>query len=1226
LPTTSAPGHACNAFPADAARHRALQTVGEATKSIKDGFSTYRLMLRRRRRRLAREASLHVELKGEEIAEANETLEGHIVKAEGGAGATGAAAGTGAGGGAVEIDEDTAEYLEAVAEMDEEEVVEECESEGVEWEHLDGLEDIRAALVAHLTGGPSTGGGAGAAEIDEDTAEYLEAIAEMDEEEVVEECENEGVEWEHLDGLEEIRAALVAHFTGGASAGGGAAAGEIPDGSNDDDSFYADLISDMDLETALAAAEDEALDFPEDISLEDAKAALLEHYCPGQAAGSSGAGEMEWLQKLDVKPEQIYPLTFKGNDEAKETVTSMGLFTSTRVKSITKMLCTAVAVAGKQKFSFESDTDSDSDDDEDDEEDASPAKPSKAAAQPDKNGGAVALVSQILRILPEIPLVDNEGTPAVTVEETRQLMALLKPYKTGGPLPPPKLVVNACTGLRVIADIGDDHRTAIGDSGGILLFADWLGQSTVDAITIAVCKVLAAVCSRLSNARLFFESGAMPNLLAVLNNPQRSVCYSAVVEVLAKIVAHQPDDGEIATIVVTGAGQYDGLDALFNSLRSGCSADYIVTVCRVLFFLTEDELTRQKALAPSSKCMQILGDLFHQFVREKEVAAIEHITSVWLQFAQGHEAPVVAEYLAKKCMKDIRTAFEQLPKEVTVQQCLIALIAIMGVSTDIKMAVAREEMLDGIVVAMKRFRGSSDPRYAEIQEQGCRALNAISKGEEKIKEYLADRQDELQVMEAIAEAMDNFKKDEGLVLAACSAVWSVAFKNVRMKNRAGEVGVFPTIIELIRMHKRNTQLLPHAFVAIGNLSANHAPNQALCGQEGVVEMCLEIMPIHRKEPTIMYTLLSCLNAVIAEQADNVAKFREGNGVEMVEKVRKIHSDDKVQQLSANVLQCVRQDEEQAKLRQKGRRRGSILGGMKGSGLEDKELGREPMAALSLHAKATLLKQGKCQLRYKKGAKTEAKMVFLLQHQLKFFRAGATDFKRAEQVIPLALLVKVTGENIGPNLSAPCLTVETRLADVKKFWMYPTNQTEAAQWLRQLRSLVPEMDGKATLTDGRDKAERHLVWQGGALFTFATKKYEMKRCYAAKRINSVEYQEKFSSFVVHEEKCREFRYQFSGSGGAGMAQKWQTFIDSEVSGVKQKKKAEDEATARKAEKAAQAEKERIRKAGASDLAVYSHTQHHLTQIRAWPLRQQLCAWLHARLSRLLLFGESSSLFL
>ena len=65
---------------------------------------------------------------------------------------------------------------------------------------------------------------------------------------------------------------------------------------------------------------------------------------------------------------------------------------------------------------------------------------------------------------------------------------------------------------------------------------------------------------------------------------------------------------------------------------------------------------------------------------------------------------------------------------------------------------------------MKRFRGTSDPRYAEIQEQGCRALNAISKGEEKIKEYLADRQDDLQVMEAISEAMAAFVSKQSVIL------------------------------------------------------------------------------------------------------------------------------------------------------------------------------------------------------------------------------------------------------------------------------------------------------------------------------------------------------------------------------------------------------------------------------------------------------------------------------
>ena len=76
-------------------------------------------------------------------------------------------------------------------------------------------------------------------------------------------------------------------------------------------------------------------------------------------------------------------------------------------------------------------------------------------------------------------------------------------------------------------------------------------------------------------------------------------------------------------------------------------------------------------------------------------------------------------------------------------------------------------------------------------------------------------------------------------------------------------------------------------------------------------------------------------------------------------------------------------------------------------------------------------------------------------------------------------------------------------------------------MRQLKALKPLLDCKVLLTDGKDKEDRHLVWQGGALFTFNAKnKYEMRRCYAAKRINSVEYQEKFTSFVIHEEKCRE----------------------------------------------------------------------------------------------------------
>ena len=345
--------------------------------------------------------------------------------------------------------------------------------------------------------------------------------------------------------------------------------------------------------------------------------------------------------------------------------------------------------------------------------------------------------------------------------------------------------------------------------------------------------------------------------------------------------------------------------------------------------------------------------------------------------------------------------------------------------------------------------------------------------------------------------------------------------------------------------------------------------------------------------------------MIAEQPDNVAKFKEGNGVESVHKLQKMHSDEKVQQLSANVLQCVLHSDEQEKQRQKGRRRGSIIGNLKGGGLEDKELGREPMAGLSLHAKATVLKQGRCHLRYKKGAKNEAKMVFLLQHELKFFRASATDFKRAEQTIPLALVQKVTGHKIGEDLSAPCLIIETRLAEFKKFWMYPANQKEAAKWLRLLQSLVPSMDGKATLRDGREKLDRQLIWQGGALFTFATSKCEMKRCYAAKRIDRVEFDEKQSTIVLYEDKCCEFRYHFSGSGGAAVAKRWQEFIEQELRGVRMKIQAEDEATARKAERAVQAEKERIRKAGKSISPREMGAMHPVCQLCLLCVRMSDC---------------------
>jgi hypothetical protein len=305
---------------------------------------------------------------------------------------------------------------------------------------------------------------------------------------------------------------------------------------------------------------------------------------------------------------------------------------------------------------------------------------------------------------------------------------------------------------------------------------------------------------------------------------------------------------------------------------------------------------------------------------------------VWAQLAQGEEgARAIAHHLAggpgNGRLGALYDAFMEFPRELTVQRVLICVVAGLGVSSAIKMKVAQAGMLDCVVNTMRRF---SD--HAELQEQACRAVNAISKGEERIKEYLADRatgkEDGLAVVESIIEALDNFKDDEGVVLAGCSAVWSVAFKNVRMKNRAGELGCFPSLIELIRTHQLARAILPHAFVAIVNLCANHAPNQAICGQEGVVELCLELLPVHGSDATIVYTIFSCLSSVLAGQSDNVAKFLEAGpaGQDSLKRVARMHSDQQVQRCAAAVLNAVDYDKAQKASRQKERqrRRGSII--------------------------------------------------------------------------------------------------------------------------------------------------------------------------------------------------------------------------------------------------------------------------------------------------------------
>jgi hypothetical protein len=187
-----------------------------------------------------------------------------------------------------------------------------------------------------------------------------------------------------------------------------------------------------------------------------------------------------------------------------------------------------------------------------------------------------------------------------------------------------------------------------------------------------------------------------------------------------------------------------------------------------------------------------------------------------------------------------------------------------------------------------------------------------------------------------------------------------------------------------------------------------------------------------------------------------------------------------------------------------------------------ETAREPMASLSIAAKAEVLIQGKCVVKYKRGKPLQPKGVFLLRHELKFFADSTKEFKKAEEVISLGLVLSVTvaaagsGPGSGPGIepSRLGLVIETRLPAHRRLWLYPPSPQATKQWHGMLSAMLPIRAGVVTLSDnlGREKLERLMVYQGdphpqkgqqhgaprrvrggGALFVYGANHFKLKRC-------------------------------------------------------------------------------------------------------------------------------------
>jgi hypothetical protein len=402
---------------ARAASKAAEVQAGATVAQIKEGFSTYRVLLRRRRRRLKREASLLEESKAEELVDKVDDLERQILMAQGVAppapapapeeppAAAPAAAepadsgGGGAGGGGLTEDQ----IFDIVDAMDFAECVKACEGEGVDtFGGLKDLDDMKAELIelfvgrieaggadpapsaaAASAGGPE--GGAAVPVLDEEAQEWLEAVEEMDEDEAVQVCKEEGVEWEGLGGLPQIKHALLKHFCGveaaahfasggagtgataaataaaAAGSGGGEAISATGAGDTSTDNMYAVLIDEMDEETALAACQDEGLDCDASSSLPAMQDMLRAHFGVG-SAGGTGAGAAAapsgvafevgvgqqfgayLLQRLShVTPVRAMPLSYDSEPERREALSSFGNLDTYHADSAAAVLRAAAA-------------------------------------------------------------------------------------------------------------------------------------------------------------------------------------------------------------------------------------------------------------------------------------------------------------------------------------------------------------------------------------------------------------------------------------------------------------------------------------------------------------------------------------------------------------------------------------------------------------------------------------------------------------------------------------------------------------------------------------------------------------------------------------------------------------------------------------------------------------------------------------------------------------------
>ena len=717
------------------------------------------------------------------------------------------------------------------------------------------------------------------------------------------------------------------------------------------------------------------------------------------------------------------------------------------------------------------------------------------------------LIAEALAIVAGATL--DPADPAVSLEETEGIVEVLVGAYAGEVAAAPgfvapNLISNASAALANVANLGDKYIKAIGGSGGLDLYLGWLQTSAGNEHTVArICLLLSELVWDPDHLAAFVSKGGINHIKTVLETD--GTTPTRIENALQVFVAISQSDNEDARIQLVQAGLIELLLVKMGGHKTQNSAVVHTRAGLALHhLLAQDADGAHRKIMVSNGITEVLLACLMPRVTTAESAEVVGALMTELVYTAGDKDPVPASI--RKGLHKIQFVFAEYPQKAETLTVYMGVVASICISKDYKEAIVEAELIEAVVTAML-----DHPEAVRLQEQACRTLCEVSRGEdnEVVKDYMADYLEDafhhgFNLIELILDAIKNFVDDLAFVEAACSASWSVAFKNAKMKTKAAEAGVFDILKQVIDYHIAEPDVLPHCFGAISNLCANHEPNQLTAATSGIIAESVKCLEMYKDHPMMCVTILNTLKSITVNQDDNMDKYEdqeanpEMSSVELIKQISETFGkskddvDKSIIKLTDFLDKMIETRHDLIEAKQKKADAGKIP---MCEFLEEQD---HALKALSDDEKIKVVKKGMIRATHKGDKTPSLQLCVLTRHDIRFY----DDPEVSKKLTPmfeyhLPLFVSLTDEAFPMGFE----TMNKEVASIEAF-----TENDAEAWHDALNKMQPERDAAVQVVDSNHKKKlpRTVIWQNDVLYIYMGKpgKMVVRRAFAAQDLSEI----------------------------------------------------------------------------------------------------------------------------